>query len=200
MRLRGVTLGLLGGLAITCSENLTGEPCSDAPNACIDHDTILACRDGAWSEDPCARHCEDDQIAVGCVRNEESDFCECREPSPPCEEGLLGRCTANGAEASCVDGAIVEIPCFEVCAETLETPLPTGCFLDLETEIEGCVCVNEGAGCSEPAPPQCASDETLAECVDGVWVETACADQCDGEAATCVYDYVQDEGVCSCEG
>lgn len=172
-----------------CAENALlyapGDPCRSLRTSCVDEETVFECVDETWVETACADYCEGlapGVSAAGCSE----EACVCVPPEGGCTPGE-SLCADNGDLEWCGDSWEWTVsPCDEVCAMLDPQKKTLGCFpSDEESDTAHCLCTSAGVECSAESPAFCVDESERAECIDGVWVYQACAEECSEGVSQC---------------
>lgn len=160
-----------------------GDPCRTLEMHCRDELTVMQCVDEEWAEVECTDYCGGLASGVtsdGCRDN----ACVCVPPPDGCTPGTAA-CESESTLRWCSESwAWASVECAVMCNGLVPQSESLGCMSLVEESAskDACFCTSEGASCTEDSTRFCALEETLAECLDGVWVYIDCVAECAGEA------------------
>jgi hypothetical protein len=166
---------------------------------CSGADSLLMCVDREWTEMDCADICAIDGYfpsTEGCIVRELDDWCACKTTDDACAD-ITRSCVSEASIEACVDGAPSVVDCADVCAELDPPRSSLGC--NDTGWLADCSCTLGETSCDDAAPRRCDDLETLASCVDGVWVIEPCADGCGpDQVGYCSTSVTDDDVLASC--
>lgn len=119
-----------------------GDPCRASYSVCVDDELVRECIDEIWTIRTCEESCAEQGPAMlsdGCAETP-VEGCVCVPEPGACAPGSTA-CESDTTLGYCDDQQIYAIyDCADLCAESLATPMSTGCAPD-EDGIAVCWCV-----------------------------------------------------------